>query len=107
MVWMLSQFYKEPAHGWDWPVAASYSDGHECPRHPDAPGGWALVRCNASSHQVEAAALDPRVQPYRTLWDALTPETVAAYQQQGAAVGMMLGQLIQRLAQSDPGFCDG
>lgn len=103
-VWMLSQFYKEPINKWDWPVCASYANGHSCPQHPAA-GGWALVLCESSSQQVEAAAQDPRVQPYRTLWDPITDATVKAYKKQGAKSGMMLGQLIQLLAQADHGFC--
>jgi hypothetical protein len=106
MTWMLSQFYTEPVNGWEWPVAASYSNGHDCPLHPDAPGGWALVRCDSAPQQIEAAEQDPRVQPYRTLWDPLTPETVAAYQNKGATAGMMLGQLIQLLAQGNSGYGD-
>jgi hypothetical protein len=103
-VWMLSQTYTEPVNGWEWPVAASYANGHVCPQHPDTPGGWSLVKCNSTPVQIEAAAQDPRVQPYRTLWDPLTPETVTAYQNKGAKAGMMLGQLIQVLAQTDNGF---
>lgn len=103
-VWMLSQMYTEPQNGWDWPVASSYSNGHDCPQHPDTPNGWALVKCESSIQQIEAAEEDPRVQPYRTLWDPLTPETVTAYQSKGATAGMMLGQLIQLLAQSDGGY---
>jgi hypothetical protein len=103
-VWMLSQFYNEPANGWEWPVAASYSNGHDCPQHPVSPETWALVRCESSGQQLEAAAQDPRVHPYRTLWDILTPETVSAYASKGAASGMMLGQLLQILAESDPGY---
>lgn len=103
-MWMLSQFYTEPLHGWEWPVAASYSNGHECPQHPIAPETWALVKCNSAVQQIEAAALDARVQPYRTLWDTLTPETVRAYAADGAAQGMPLGQLLQILAQREPGY---
>lgn len=74
--WMLSQFYTEPLHGNEWPVAASYSNGQ----------------------QIEAAEQDPRVQPYRTPWDTITPETVSAYASAGAVPGMMLGQLLTLLA---------
>ena len=103
-IWMLTQFYNDPVHGFEWPVAASYGNGHVCPRHPDDPSGWALCLVNAGTQQVEAAEQDPRVQPYRTLWDPLTAETVAAYAAQGAKAGMMLGQLIQLLAQTDMGY---
>ena len=101
---MLSQFYTEPINGWAWPVAASYSNGFRCPRSPEAPETWALVSCNCTSQQIEAAAEDPRVQPYRTLWDPLTPETITAYAAAGAKAGMMLGQLLQMLAQTEPGY---
>lgn len=104
IVWMLSQMYKEPVNDWDWPVASSYANGHDCPRHPDTPDGWALVKCESAAQQIEAAAQDPRVQPYRTLWDPLTPETVTAYANKGAVAGMMLGQLLQLLAQTDHGY---
>lgn len=103
-IWMISQFYTEPVNGWDWPVAASYSNGHTCPRNPEAPETWALVQCDSSPQQIEAADQDPRVHPYRTMWDLLTPETVTAYQKNGAIAGMMLGQLIQLLAQGDMGY---
>lgn len=102
--WMLSQFYVEPVNGFLWPVAASYSNGHDCPAPPTAPSPWALVRCFSQPQQIEAAALDPRVQPYRTLWDPITPDTVEAYKAKGAAPGMMLGQLLQRLAEIEPGY---
>lgn len=103
-VWMLSQFYVEPINGWDWPVAASYSNGHNCPQHPDAPETWALVKCDSASQQMEAAAQDPRVQPYHTVWDTITPETVTAYAAKGATAGMMLCQLLSTLARIDPGY---
>lgn len=103
-VWMLSKFYTEPENNFIWPVAASYSNGHNCPVHPETPGAWALVRCDSAPPQIEAAGMDPRVQPYRTLWDTITPETVDAYKTKGAAQGMMLGQLLQILAQIEPGY---
>ena len=103
---MLSQFYIDPDNGWTWPVCAAYSNGHVCPSNPATTDGWALVRVNPAPQQLEAAAQDPRVKPYRTLWDPITPETVTAYQGKGATAGMMLGQLIQLLAQSDPGYSD-
>jgi hypothetical protein len=103
-VWMLSQLYIEPINNWGLPVAASYANGHTAPRHPDTPDGWALVRCNSTMTQIEAAELDPRVQPYRTVWDVISPDTVTAYQEQGAAAGMMLCQLLSLLAKWEPGF---
>lgn len=102
-IWMLSKFYTEPIHGNEWPVAASYSNGHTCPEHPTT-GEWALVKCEAGAPQAEAANEDPRVQPYRTLWDTITPETVAAYVDQGAKAGMMLGQLLQVLSAKNMGY---
>ncbi|MGA8877938.1 MAG: hypothetical protein WB555_20530 [Candidatus Korobacteraceae bacterium] len=107
MVWMLTQFHP---HGTDpethpvWPVAASYADGHIAPRHPETADGWALVLCTSGTHHIEAAMLDPRVQPYRTVWDPITPETVTTYAAQGAKAGMMLCQLLAVLAQWEPGF---
>jgi hypothetical protein len=104
-MWMLTQFYIDSTRdGFEWPVAAAYANGHTAPRHPDTSDGWALVFCNSDSHQIEAAAQDPRVQPYRTVWDTITPETVAAYAAQGAVTGMMLCQLLSLLAQWEAGF---
>ncbi|HZR58470.1 MAG TPA: hypothetical protein VFA74_16475 [Terriglobales bacterium] len=107
-VWMLTQFHVHPqfpdAHP-KWPVAASYGNGHVAPRHPDTEDGWALVLCEAGVHHIEAAALDPRVEPYRTLWDEITPQTVTAYADKGAKAGMMLCQLLSLLANTyDSGF---
>jgi hypothetical protein len=103
-MWMLSQFYIEPLNNLEWPVAASYSNGHVCPCHPATADGWALVECNSGPTQIEAASQDSRVQPYKTLWDTITPETVTAYADKGAKAGMMLGQLLQVLAQTDYGY---
>ena len=102
-VWMLSQFYQDPDLGL-WPVAASYSNGHVCPQNPTDPNGWALVRCDSSAQQIEAASQDPRVRPYRTSWDIVGAETVTAYQGVGATQGMLLGQLLRLLASLDPGY---
>jgi hypothetical protein len=101
-MWVLSQFGTEPVNGWEWPVAASYSNGHICPQHPTAPETWALVLCNDLHN--EAAAADPRVQVFHTVWDMITPETVTAYQDRGAKAGMMLCQLLSLLAQEEPGY---
>src|SRR6185437_1721875 len=106
-VWMLSQFGIDPSTNWDLPVAASYSNGYVSPRNPDAPETWALVLCDSTTQQIEAAAQDPRVQPYRTPWDSLTPETVTAYAAQGAQAGMMLGQLLALLAQTTGAYAGG
>lgn len=106
-VWMLSQFAQEPVNDWEWPVAASYSNGHDCPQHPIAPETWALVKCDSTPAQMNAAEQDPRVQPYRSLWDTITPETVTAYTSVGAAAGMTLGQLLQLLSKVDPGYVTG
>lgn len=103
-IWMLSQFYSEPELDREWPVAATYSNGHHCPAHPVAPETWALVRCDSAPQQIEAAEQDPRVKVFRTLWDTITPETVTAYEGKGATQGMMLGQLLQKLAQLEPGY---
>jgi len=105
-IWMLSQFYTEPLNGDEWPVAATYSNGHVCPQHPATPDGWALVKCDAGTPQIEAAMQDPRVQPYRTLWDTITPETVTAYASAGAKDGMMLCQLLSLLAQNNLDYAE-
>jgi hypothetical protein len=109
-VWMLTQFLphaERPDVHPKWPVAASYASGHVAPRHPDTADGWALVLCDVDPHHIEAAAQDPRVQPYRTPWDELTPETIKAYASEGAKAGMMLCQLLSRLAAVEPGFMAG
>lgn len=103
-VWMLSKFYTDTVHGFLWPYADAYANGHVCPVHPDPADGWALVKCESNTGQLEAAAQDPNVQPYRTMWDTITAETASAYQNKGATAGMMLCQLIALLAQSDGGF---
>jgi hypothetical protein len=106
-VWMLTQFHphsERPDVHPKWPVAASYANGHVAPLHPDEDNGWALVLCEAGAHHIEAAAQDPRVKPYRTVWDTITPETVTAYEAQGAKPGMMLCQLLSLLAAWEPGF---
>jgi hypothetical protein len=107
-IWMLTQFTPHGEHPdvhAAWPVAASYSDGHRAPRHPDDPiNGWGLVLCEVGTHHIEAANQDPRVHAYRTVWDTITPETVAAYAAQGAKPGMMLCQLLSLLAAWEPGF---
>lgn len=103
-VWMLSKFYTDTVHGFLWPDADAYSSGHVCPVYPDSTDGWALVKCQSTTGQIEAAGQDPNVQPYRTHWDPLTPETVAAYKNKGANAGMMLGQLIQLLARTEMGY---
>lgn len=104
-IWMLSQHYICPESNSPRPICWAYSNGHVCPENAaDIENGWALVRCNSDAHQIDAAGQDPRVRVFRTLWDVITPETVTAYQSKGAVAGMMLGQLIQILAQSDPGY---
>jgi hypothetical protein len=103
--WALTQFHVHaefPDIHPKWPVAASYANGHVAPRHPDMDDGWALVLCNDLHH--EAAEQDPRIQPYYTVWDTITPETVAAYKAEGAKPGMMLCQLLSLLARIYPGF---
>lgn len=82
-IWMLTQFLphgESPDIHKAWPVAASYASGHVAPRHPDNPvNGWALVLCEAGPDHIEAAREDPRIKGvYRTVWDTITPETVAA-----------------------------
>lgn len=107
--WMLSQCYTVPESGFIWPYCAAYSNGVVCPKFPPenpTSGGWALVRCRSSAQQIEAAAQDPRIQPYRTLWDTLTPDTVTAYAAAGAKDGMMLCQLLALLAQTEAGYGD-
>lgn len=104
MVWMLSQFVTCPTWSTPHPVCAAYSNGHLYPEPPVTSDGWAFVACNSGSHQIEAAAQDPRVNIYRTLWDPITPQTVISYAAQGAKAGMMLGQLIQLLAQTNHSF---
>lgn len=107
-MWMLSKFYIHPDNGFTWPFAAAYSNGHLCPRCPeDIQNDWALVRCYSTPQQIEAAAQDPRVQPYRTLWDPINRDTFEAYKTKGAAEGMLLGQLLQILAQTEPGYAGG
>jgi hypothetical protein len=108
--WMLTQFHphgERPDIHAGWPVAASYANGHIAPRHPKTADGWALVACNSGVHHIDAAGQDPRVQPYRTVWDTITPETVTAYAAQGAKPGMMLCQLLSLLAAWEPGFGGG
>jgi hypothetical protein len=105
--WMLTQFHSHPTETtWAWPVAASYADGHVAPRHPDNAlgGAWGLVQGECGPHHIAAAEQDPRVQPYRTVWDTITPETVRAYASQGAQAGMMLCQLLSLLAKTEPAF---
>jgi hypothetical protein len=107
-IWMLTQFAPHGEHPdihEAWPVAASYASGHVAPRHPDTADGWALVLCLADPHHIEAAREDPRIKGvYRTVWDTITPETVADYEAQGAKPGMMLCQLLSVLAEWEPGF---
>ena len=106
--WALTQFHphgERPDVHPMWPVAASYSNGHVAPRHPETADGWALVRC--SHLHFEAAKQDPRVEPYRTVWDVITPKTVETYAAQGAKPGMMLCQLLSLLANNyEMGFAD-
>src|SRR5579872_2485351 len=75
-------------------VAESYGNGCIAPRWPDGLDNptvdetgqvkdvWGLVKVHHLN--CEAAETDPRVQPYHTVYDPITPETVAAYQGQGA-----------------------
>jgi len=67
-----------------------------------AEDGWALVLIDDLGH--EGAEQDPRVQPYRTMFDTITPETVQTYAAQGAKDGMMLCQLLSLLAKWGIGF---
>jgi hypothetical protein len=118
--WMLSKFYINTENGFIWPVAATYSNGHVCPRFPDdVENGWALVKCNSTPQQIQAAMEDPRVLVYRSLWDPVTPDTISAHATTLALstdmvstdapipVGgesMVLGQLLRLLGQVEPGY---
>jgi hypothetical protein len=122
-VWMLSQFDTAPMINTEWPIASAYSNGHRCPQHPVAPETWALVLCKSNPQQIEAAAQDPRIRTFTTLQDPLPPEALKAYasvlpktaQPGRLAKWLMrllgvpvpevtLGQLIQALAKTEPGF---
>ena len=110
--WALSQFYRD-LDGVLRNVAENYGNGCENPQFPegletaelDENRGialWGLIRVRHLN--CEAAATDPRVQVYYTVWDELTPETVSAYAAQGARPGMMLCQLLSLLARVHPGY---
>jgi len=104
-VWILSKHYVCPSDGHVRPVCVAYSNGHTSPRYADdIENGWALVLCECGAHHIEAASMDPRVEVYRTVWDEITPQTVTAYEAQGAKPGMMLCQLLSLLAKWEPGF---
>jgi hypothetical protein len=105
--WALTQYAKGP-DGTLYAAAHSYGNSGISPcfpdglteAEPDANGQiaiWGLVLVCDLNH--EAAAQDPRVHPYHSLFDVITPETVTAYAARGAKKGMMLGQLLAVLAQ--------
>jgi hypothetical protein len=111
--WALTQFVKFP-DGIVRNVAESYgAGGCENPRVPDGlldvqPDEtglidmWGLVVVHGLN--IDSASTDPRVQPYHTLYDTITPETVAAYKAQGATEGMLLCQLLALLSRWEPTF---
>jgi hypothetical protein len=112
--WALTKYVRD-ASGNLRAVAESYGNGLISPRWPDGLNNpevdengqvvgeiWGLVTVRLM--HVEAAAQDPRVQPYHTVYDTITPETVTAYQEQGAQPGMMLCQLLSLLARWEAGF---
>lgn len=94
--------------------AVAYGNGSISPRWPDGLNNpvvddkglvqdvWGLVLVHGLN--CEAADTDSNVQPYHTVYDIITPETVTAYQAQGAVPGMMLCQLLALLARWCPAF---
>jgi hypothetical protein len=112
--WALTQ-YAQLNDGSFHAVAVDYGNGSVSPRFPDGLWNnptlddtgnvkdvWGLVK--VQHLDCDAAETDPRVQPYHTVYDPITPETVAAYQEQGAQPGMMLCQLLALLARWCPAF---
>jgi hypothetical protein len=105
-VWMLSKFYDCEVHGWIWPVCAAYGDGPYVPRHPDTPDGWALVKVWTSPQQMEAAKQDPRVIVCGKDYNTPPRELLDAYASwlDPAVTYMFIGQVIARLAETEPIF---
>jgi hypothetical protein len=115
--WALTKFVKDK-QGKHHEVAKSYSTsgGVLNPRYPDeletaavddsgqVGGVWGLVLIHCLNQ--EAAATDPRVQPYYSLFDEITPDTVESYRKQGAKAGMMLGQLLAVLVRQEASYKD-
>jgi hypothetical protein len=104
--WFYSQFFADPQTRALTPVATAYGNGWYCPILPTVDGGWALCQVNSGSHQLEAAAQDPRVIVLPLLFDPapVSQTVIDAYSAQGAIAGMSMGALISKLAELEPCF---
>jgi hypothetical protein len=103
---MFSQFFHDELLNMPAPVASAYAREWSCPVFPAADGGWALVQVLADTHQLAAAAEDPRVLVLPTLYDQspLDSRVIASYAEAGAAAGMSLGTLLSKLSSAEPRF---
>jgi hypothetical protein len=100
--WFLTKFFVDD-DGLERPVCTAYGMRYMVPVHPPN-DGWALCLMLTAPHQMDAASKDPRVQPYRSSFSTITPETVEAYAAQGAVAGMWLGELLDTLSIYDPNY---
>src|SRR6476619_7945395 len=101
--WMLTQCWIDSKGNW-LPVCMAYGHRWLMPSRPSDIADWCLVLILTSSHQMDAATQDPRVQVYRTSFATITDETVATYASQGAEPGMSLGELLDVLSAENANF---
>jgi hypothetical protein len=109
--WVLTQFYQCPEFDWPWPVCSSYGDAPYCPQQPVDPvntGGWALVHMHTTYQHIEAMKLDPRVLYCGQDYDAPPQQMLDTYKQllDPNVNYMFIGQVIAKLAQSEPCFAE-
>jgi hypothetical protein len=102
----LSQFFTDSASGLNMPVCIAYGKDWLCPTYPATPDGWAIVQMQCDSHQLEAAAQDPRVLVLPLAFDPspLPQQVIDVYASWGATTGMSLGALLSTLASVEPIF---
>jgi hypothetical protein len=74
------------------------------PAQPPTIDDWCLVLILTSSHQMDAATQDTRVQVYRSSFATITDETVTTYASQGATAGMSLGELLDVLSAENANY---
>lgn len=104
-IWLLSQYYVDD-RGWTYPVAFDYGEHYFAPLHPETPDGWSLVRLAADSHQLDAAKQDPRVVYCGRDYDTPPAKMLEVYASQldPNVTYMFLGQVLARLAQTEPSY---
>ena len=104
--WFLTQFYLDPIHNWHVPVCSAYGGNFLCPRNPDTDDGWALVTMDTSPQQMEAAAQDPRVIVCGKEYSTPPTQVLAAYASwlDPNVNYMFMGQVLTKLAETEPAF---